>query len=113
MHRSKGEGVGVWRSRFCIYWDGLCIRVFGVRKLVLTNQIQIIECPQCVGLAFEMFEFLTALVVQMNVGDDVVRMIDRSILDRSEEHTSELQSRGHLVCRLLLEKKNDKIVIEI
>src|SRR5687768_18591101 len=27
-------------------------------------------------------------------------------LDRSEEHTSELQSRLHLVCRLLLEKKN-------
>src|SRR5439155_24111399 len=26
--------------------------------------------------------------------------------DRSEEHTSELQSRGHLVCRLRLEKKN-------
>src|SRR5690625_5323206 len=31
------------------------------------------------------------------VGDDLSR--------RSEEHTSELQSRGHLVCRLLLEKK--------
>src|SRR5207253_9354682 len=28
----------------------------------------------------------------------------RSIRSRSEEHTSELQSRGHLVCRLLLEK---------
>src|SRR5690625_6742670 len=28
---------------------------------------------------------------------------------RSEEHTSELQSRGHLVCRLLLEKKNKGI----
>src|SRR5207253_5075383 len=28
------------------------------------------------------------------------------LLRRSEEHTSELQSRGHLVCRLLLEKKN-------
>src|SRR5690625_6920335 len=27
---------------------------------------------------------------------------------RSEEHTSELQSRGHLVCRLLLEKKNTR-----
>src|SRR5437870_5206813 len=27
------------------------------------------------------------------------------VLTRSEEHTSELQSRGHLVCRLLLEKK--------
>src|SRR5439155_5782601 len=29
-----------------------------------------------------------------------------SLYTRSEEHTSELQSRGHLVCRLLLEKKN-------
>src|SRR5690625_5862286 len=27
-------------------------------------------------------------------------------VNRSEEHTSELQSRGHLVCRLLLEKNN-------
>src|SRR5690625_5936832 len=29
---------------------------------------------------------------------------------RSEEHTSELQSRGHLVCRLLLEKKKTSLV---
>src|SRR5690625_5421478 len=28
---------------------------------------------------------------------------------RSEEHTSELQSRGHLVCRLLLEKKKKQL----
>src|SRR5690625_6346925 len=28
---------------------------------------------------------------------------------RSEEHTSELQSRGHLVCRLLLEKKKYRV----
>src|SRR2546422_5460075 len=31
-------------------------------------------------------------------------------LARSEEHTSELQSRLHLVCRLLLEKKKNKVV---
>src|SRR5690625_5780777 len=30
---------------------------------------------------------------------------------RSEEHTSELQSRGHLVCRLLLEKKKEYLHI--
>src|SRR5439155_19118707 len=30
---------------------------------------------------------------------------------RSEEHTSELQSRGHLVCRLLLEKKKKYLAI--
>src|SRR5438552_5237241 len=33
-----------------------------------------------------------------------------SSLDRSEEHTSELQSPDHLVCRLLLEKKKHRIV---
>src|SRR5207253_4894226 len=35
----------------------------------------------------------------------------RLLLDsfRSEEHTSELQSRGHLVCRLLLEKKKQVV----
>src|SRR2546429_3590348 len=32
-------------------------------------------------------------------------VIVRTIIMRSEEHTSELQSRLHLVCRLLLEKK--------
>src|SRR5690348_17429332 len=32
---------------------------------------------------------------------------DRLALGRSEEHTSELQSPVHLVCRLLLEKKNN------
>src|SRR5690625_6094612 len=30
---------------------------------------------------------------------------EKRLSTRSEEHTSELQSRGHLVCRLLLEKK--------
>src|SRR5690625_5809651 len=32
-------------------------------------------------------------------------------LERSEEHTSELQSRGYLVCRLLLETKNNIISV--
>src|SRR5439155_18956028 len=32
----------------------------------------------------------------------------RRVLERSEEHTSELQSRGHLVCRLLLGKKKKR-----
>src|SRR5439155_14386076 len=32
--------------------------------------------------------------------------------ERSEEHTSELQSRGHLVCRLLLEKKKRGMIVD-
>src|SRR5258708_9948802 len=48
---------------------------------------------------------LTSVQVVKVVG---VLVSERSvvvILDRSEEHTSELQSPDHLVCRLLLEKK--------
>src|SRR2546426_6602118 len=35
------------------------------------------------------------------------RMVRRPVCDRSEEHTSELQSPCNLVCRLLLEKKKN------
>src|SRR5258707_3174583 len=35
------------------------------------------------------------------------------IFTRSEEHTSELQSRQYLVCRLLLEKKKKKIIVRM
>src|SRR2546425_3814990 len=33
--------------------------------------------------------------------------LPRNVIERSEEHTSELQSLAYLVCRLLLEKKNN------
>src|SRR3712207_8742787 len=45
-----------------------------------------------------------ALVGQV-VRDRVVHEVRRHLQQRSEEHTSELQSRQYLVCRLLLEKK--------
>src|SRR3712207_7886733 len=41
-----------------------------------------------------------ARLARLDVGDD-----------RSEEHTSELQSRQYLVCRLLLEKKNNTTTV--
>src|SRR2546422_6230958 len=51
------------------------------------------------------------VAIQRNIVRAAVRQFqpERSIgcRSRSEEHTSELQSRLHLVCRLLLEKKND------
>src|SRR2546422_6812536 len=54
--------------------------------------------------------------------DDDIDVIVQPILEervghadikRSEEHTSELQSRLHLVCRLLLEKKNQFILLNV
>src|SRR5256884_6020126 len=45
------------------------------------------------------------------VGPDGGELVELPVMPpamRSEEHTSELQSRLHLVCRLLLEKKNEQ-----
>src|SRR5690554_7495025 len=42
------------------------------------------------------------------MGFYILRMALWNTYGRSEEHTSELQSRPHLVCRLLLEKKKTK-----
>src|SRR5688572_32731522 len=46
----------------------------------------------------------------MQVQADVIRRLGRLVAgeNRSEEHTSELQSQSNLVCRLLLEKKKKK-----
>src|SRR2546429_1102203 len=43
----------------------------------------------------------------LEVGDPKSKILDAAEEWRSEEHTSELQSRLHLVCRLLLEKKKN------
>src|SRR5207247_7377798 len=42
---------------------------------------------------------------------DKMRSVIAVVLPRSEEHTSELQSRVDLVCRLLLEKKKNKLIL--
>src|SRR5258707_1655197 len=41
--------------------------------------------------------------------DEIAEIAKLTRMDRSEEHTSELQSRQYLVCRLLLEKKKNNV----
>src|SRR5690625_6465343 len=54
-------------------------------------------------------------LIQEYLGENGIKVHRGTIVDatiisaRSEEHTSELQSRGHLVCRLLLEKKKKNL----
>src|SRR3712207_6975029 len=62
---------------------------------------------------FSSFKFIPntddQIIVALKSEEDsgkVATYIMAFTLDRSEEHTSELQSRQYLVCRLLLEKKN-------
>src|SRR5690554_7709494 len=52
-------------------------------------------------------EFQTTLIVNQ-FAHQVFVSLNGFQIRRSEEHTSELQSRPHLVCRLLLEKKKKK-----
>src|SRR5438067_12756838 len=68
--------------------------------------------------ALPIFDRVRGLEVGLHLrgGDGVVRAVEaiaRRIDARSEEHTSELQSRFDLVCRLLLEKKKKKTVTTI
>src|SRR3712207_8696730 len=46
----------------------------------------------------------------LDQGHVAVLMDEQNLAERSEEHTSELQSRQYLVCRLLLEKKNNLMI---
>src|SRR3989442_7264339 len=60
---------------------------------------QFLECPLGLGRP------------ALRLGHRVARAHELRLFlrQRSEEHTSELQSRPHLVCRLLLEKKNNTL----
>src|SRR5690625_6887747 len=73
-------------------------RIFSLGKQLVTlnSNIGYNESPQELAITPGVFENI--------LSND--QPIDR--LERSEEHTSELQSRGHLVCRLLLEKKKKR-----
>src|SRR3712207_8856776 len=55
--------------------------------------------------------FLAAAAELPHLSDERVAVLVRhpDVRDRSEEHTSELQSRQYLVCRLLLEKKKNNL----
>src|SRR3989449_7250705 len=66
-----------------------------------------------VGTATEIYDFLRLLWARVGTQSCVkcgheVKVDTVQEVVRSEEHTSELQSRLHLVCRLLLEKKKNK-----
>src|SRR3712207_8540520 len=52
-------------------------------------------------------ECMSALIRDLTDGDIEMSTCHEKAKERSEEHTSELQSRQYLVCRLLLEKKKN------
>src|SRR3712207_7483265 len=67
---------------------------------------QLVPFPE---FALNRLELLAQVELALRAVDVGARLRVDLLLDRSEEHTSELQSRQYLVCRLLLEKKKKKI----
>src|SRR3712207_8178087 len=61
----------------------------------------------CVGAALGVDVPHGVELARRQVDGPVHRVLDPPVAGRSEEHTSELQSRQYLVCRLLLEKKKN------
>src|SRR5690554_6980689 len=90
-----------------------CIPVLGTRPnegLKPTTPLKaagrIMEPPVCVPSAKSTMPAATAAADPLEEPPGSAAAVAAG---RSEEHTSELQSRPHLVCRLLLEKKKRKI----
>src|SRR3712207_8955183 len=63
------------------------------------------SCPLWVGERADLMNRGSQTAMQTSHSGEEVRCLQRASMARSEEHTSELQSRQYLVCRLLLEKK--------
>src|SRR5690625_7020188 len=71
-----------------------------IRQAALQVAVGVVEIKMTVSVAGTQPHERAVVEVRQRAAGEVVEA-----RLRSEEHTSELQSRGHLVCRLLLEKK--------
>src|SRR3712207_7557934 len=99
------------RSTLFPYHDALPISVTGSKRDPALPQVPTMQEAGVAG--YEMyvwFGFVAPAAVPAPVAARLSDMVRRAValpVTRSEEHTSELQSRQYLVCRLLLEKKNN------
>src|SRR5439155_12387410 len=81
--------------------DRFSVSIFAVPS---SSQVPARSCAGG-GSAHARVRYATAASAAPRAADSHAASRSTPATQRSEEHTSELQSRGHLVCRLLLEKK--------
>src|SRR3712207_7814904 len=72
------------------------------------NELQVLSQPEIDITRLDDGESLE-FTAEVDVRPEITLPAYDGVEVRSEEHTSELQSRQYLVCRLLLEKKNNSI----
>src|SRR5258708_31808000 len=101
-------GPSTMTSPLLTTWPSCAITClsFGIRYSCATASGSVItkRCLPLVSLPKET-EPVTSASTPASFGD----LASNSSATRSEEHTSELQSPDHLVCRLLLEKKKQRV----
>src|SRR5215510_3144954 len=73
---------------------------YGLRLAMAVGALLFLAASGLIGLVTTPWQFVLYFGIFMSAALAIFQ-----VPLRSEEHTSELQSRGHLVCRLLLEKK--------
>src|SRR5439155_7512833 len=78
---------------------------FGISWLIFAYLVLALGLISIVGLVSSSY------LVSSMIGQRMRPRKNKTLVLRSEEHTSELQSRGHLVCRLLLEKIKLKLLV--
>src|SRR2546422_7255560 len=84
------------RSGMCVDWPPYTRRP----TTRLAYWTGILRCPSCMSTTEAVTATMSSTITRKT------KSLSSPVEMRSEEHTSELQSRLHLVCRLLLEKKN-------
>src|SRR5438552_13601552 len=117
--KQYNQKYGLNRSIPVQYWDYVKTTASGEFGTSIASHRQVISelrerFPATIELAVA--AMIVALAVGIPLGVIAAKHYGGPLdhaslveLDRSEEHTSELQSPDHLVCRLLLEKKNTRI----
>src|SRR5690554_7602628 len=93
-------------SRFVLSSEGFAVNV---NQLLELNIAALIDTAQNNRPEYQMALLHEEYAQKYLAVERAERIPNLALIgERSEEHTSELQSRPHLVCRLLLEKKNKK-----
>src|SRR3989442_10925997 len=70
-----------------------------------TTEIYTLSLHDALPISIIIAAVIVVTTLQAIIGSQEELLWPENVVCRSEEHTSELQSRPHLVCRLLLEKK--------